>query len=142
MRWFSSCFKWSLSAILMAQVNRVLIIPIFWAGWWWESACRYRLVCVYFLYTWFLREPSCFLIVRTSRNGRQYFYSLSVVNFMLSDWLLRWSVKSFKISSLCGQLLYTSSINHSHHFGFTGKESGRVCHFVESIWSSLLIMEM
>ena len=44
---------------------------------------------------------------------------------MLSDWLLRWLVKSFKDSSL-----YITSTNHSHHFGFWGKES--IVNFVDN----------
>ena len=102
--WDFSLERWSSFEILKAQVANALRTPIFWGGKWWELAWRYCSVWVFFQYTWWGKELSAFLEMRTSRNRRQPSTSRSMVNFMELDWLLRCSKKLSNLSGPCCQM--------------------------------------
>ena len=69
-RWSSSCFNsWGFEQMVLALWCRVPITLYLDGNVWWLSQCRYRSVCVGFLYTVVLRLPSSFGITNMSRKG-------------------------------------------------------------------------
>jgi len=69
---------WVLSVDTLCQRRRKLyvqelIADCFCAGWWCDSACKYLFVHIGFLYTWWPKVLSVFLVIRTSRKRSFYF---------------------------------------------------------------------
>ena len=70
LRWSSSSFsRWWLEQTVLALCFKVLITLNFADRWWWLFHCKYRFVCVGFLYTDVSREPSGCGITIVSRKG-------------------------------------------------------------------------
>ena len=69
-RWFSSCCNsCGVEQMVCALWCKVPITLYFDVKVWWLSHCRYRSVCVGFLYTVVLRLPSSSGLINVSRKG-------------------------------------------------------------------------
>ena len=66
-------------------------------------------VWVFFLWTWCIIEQSSFLEIGTSRKGMLLSFSTSIMNCMLSFWLLKWSKNLWRLSSPWDQTTSVSS---------------------------------
>lgn len=86
---FVSVCRLSASDNFFDLVISVLATDRICAGWWWDFAFKYLLVCVDFRYTVCPKVPSVFFITSTSRKANLLSFSVSIVNFMLSCCLLR-----------------------------------------------------
>jgi len=86
-RWLSPVCKCSLSEMVKVLCTTELIADCFCAGWWCDSACKYLSVCVGFLYTWWPRVLSAFLVTRTSRKRSFLSFSMSMIKQILGCWL-------------------------------------------------------
>jgi hypothetical protein len=80
LRWLISSLRLPGSQSDLARQTSVDNKACFCAGWCSDSACRYRSVCVGFLYTECPSEPSGLFFTSTSRNGKVSCCSTFIVN--------------------------------------------------------------
>ncbi len=92
-RSFSSFLSCSSETTWSAGPNSVLITDPLCSYGWFESQFRYWSVCVGFLYTWILVDPSFFTV---SKKAIALFSGSSMVNVMLLSMLLICSVNSVR----------------------------------------------
>ena len=88
-RWSSSSFRSCLLELTaFALWCRVFITLYFAAMEWWLSHCRYKSVCVGFLYTLVFKLPSSLMVTKVSKKGMEPSPLLaSFVNWILSSML-------------------------------------------------------
>ena len=102
-RWSSSCFNsWGLEQMVFTLWYRVPITLNSDGNVWQLSYCRYRSVCMGFLYTVVLRLPSSFGITNILRKGMDpSSLCSSLVNWICWSMELMWSKKAL----LCDDLM-------------------------------------
>lgn len=92
---------------------------LFWEGWRWLWAFKYKSVCISLLYMWCPPKQSpLFWWTKTSRNGDSPPWSISIANLILECKLFKYTRDQLSSSLPCGQVTRVSSTYCRKHEDF------------------------